>query len=148
MPLVSVDDRGGARAAAQHLLDLGHRRLAVASLRIRDDDRTGFVDSERRRSSAYRVTGERLQGYADAIGAAGLDWDDVPVYEVNRTRASSPARRCPRCSSTTPTALLAMSDEIALGDRRRRRARAGVDVPGRAVRRRLRRRAAPPRRAG
>ena len=46
VPFVAIDDRGGARAAAQHLLDLGPppaRR--VASLRIRDDDHTGLVDA-------------------------------------------------------------------------------------------------------
>ena len=33
VPSVNVDDRGGARAAAQHLLDLGHRRFgAVVSV--------------------------------------------------------------------------------------------------------------------
>jgi DNA-binding LacI/PurR family transcriptional regulator len=129
VPLVSIDDRGGARAAAQHLLDLGHRRLAVASLRIREDDRTGFVDRERRRSSVYRVTGLRLEGYADAIRAAGLDWDEVPIFEVNPNAREVAREAAPALLEHEPTAVLAMSDEIALGIVDGARA-AGVDVPG------------------
>ena len=48
VPLVWIDDRGGARAAAQHLLDLGHRRIAVVTLRVREDDRRGLIDAARR----------------------------------------------------------------------------------------------------
>src|SRR3954469_3709598 len=37
VPLVSIDDRSGARAAAEHVLALGHRRLAVVTLRVVHD---------------------------------------------------------------------------------------------------------------
>jgi DNA-binding LacI/PurR family transcriptional regulator len=130
VPLVSIDDRGGARAAAQHLLDLGHRRIVIAALRIRDDEHTGFVDTTRRRDAAYRVTRERLAGYEEAIAGAGLDWDAVPVYEMSLN-----AREFARDAAGTllaldprPTALLAMSDEIALGIVFHARD-AGIDVP-------------------
>ena len=117
VPLVSIDDRGGARAAAQHLLDLGHRRLAVASLRIRDDDHTGLVDGTRRREATYRVTRERLAGYAEALTAAGLEWDDVPIYEghPNSRALGRAAVEALLANHPYPTAVLAMSDEIALG---------------------------------
>jgi DNA-binding LacI/PurR family transcriptional regulator len=117
VPFVTIDDRGGARAAAQHLLDLGHRRLAVASLRIRGDDRTGLVDGARRRDANYRVTRERLAGYGDAIAAAGLEWDAVPVYEgyPNSRALGREAVTALLALDPPPTALLAMSDEIALG---------------------------------
>jgi len=131
VPFVTVDDRGGARAAAQHLLDLGHRRLAVAAFRIRDDDRTGLADGARRRAATYGVTRERLAGYADAIAAAGLEWDDVPIYEgVNVRELGGEAAIALLGHDPPPTALLAMSDEIALGAMRAARD-AGVDVPGR-----------------
>jgi DNA-binding LacI/PurR family transcriptional regulator len=131
VPLVSIDDRGGARAAAQHLLDLGHRRLAVASLRIREDDRTGLADGARRHEASYRVTRERLAGYADAIAAAGLEWDDVPIYEghPNSRRLGGEAVTALLERDPPPTALLAMSDEIALGAIFVARA-AGLAVPG------------------
>jgi DNA-binding LacI/PurR family transcriptional regulator len=117
VPFVTIDDRTGARAAAQHLLDLGHRRLAVASLRLREDDRKGFVEDDRRGAATYRVTRERLSGYADAITAAGLDWDAVPIYEghPNSRALGAEAMGALLALDRPPTALLAMSDEIALG---------------------------------
>jgi DNA-binding LacI/PurR family transcriptional regulator len=117
VPFVSIDDRGGARAAAQHLLDLGHRRLAVASLRLREDDRTGLLGRDRRDAATYRVTRERLRGYADAITAAGIDWDAVPVYEghPNSRALGADAAGALLALDPPPTALLAMSDEIAPG---------------------------------
>jgi DNA-binding LacI/PurR family transcriptional regulator len=128
-PFVTVDDRAGARTAAQHLLDLGHRRLAVVSLRVLEDGHTGPVDADRRRMAAYGVTRERLAGYADAIAAAGLSWDEVPIFEgpnlreVGREAAASLLAHEPR-----PTAVLGMSDELALGVLEGARA-AGVSVP-------------------
>jgi DNA-binding LacI/PurR family transcriptional regulator len=128
VPLVSVDDRSGARAAAQHLLDLGHRRLAVVSLRIREDGYSGFADRERRRGSVYRVTGLRLAGYAEAITAAGLDWDEVPILEVNPNARQGAREAAPALLGRGPTAVLAMSDELALGIVDAARA-AGLDLP-------------------
>ena len=117
VPLVSIDDRGGARAAAQHLLDLGHRRIAVASFRLREEDRTGLVGRERREQSTYRVTRERLAGYADAITGAGIDWGELPIYEgnPNSRRLGTEAVTALLKLDPPPTAILAMSDEIALG---------------------------------
>ena len=42
VPSVNIDDRGGALAAAQHLLDLGHRRIGVVLSVI--GSRFGVVD--------------------------------------------------------------------------------------------------------
>jgi DNA-binding LacI/PurR family transcriptional regulator len=116
VPFVSIDDRGGARAAAQHLLDLGHRRLAVVTLRVREDDRRGLIDADRRGTAAYRVTRERLAGYRDAVRAAGLDWEAVPVYEGPNERAvGAEAAASLLALDPRPTAVLGMSDELALG---------------------------------
>jgi DNA-binding LacI/PurR family transcriptional regulator len=129
-PFVTVDDRAGARTAAEHLLDLGHRRLAVVSLRVLEDGRTGLVDATRRRSAAYGVTRERLAGYADAIAAAGLSWDEVPIYEgPNQPAVGADAAQALLELDPRPTGILAMSDQLALGvvDAARER---GIAVPG------------------
>jgi DNA-binding LacI/PurR family transcriptional regulator len=129
VPFVSIDDRGGARAAAQHLLDLGHRRVVVASLRMRDDGYTGFTAADRRCDPAYRVTAERMTGYAEALDPAGLSWHDVPIYEVAMNSRPLARRALPALLGREPTAILAMSDEIALGIADGAR-EAGVDIPG------------------
>ena len=128
VPFVSIDDRGGARAAAEHLLELGHRRLAVVSLRMRDDGWRGFVGESRRCDPVYRVTAERLAGYEDAFTAAGLSLEDLPVYEVETNARVLAREAVPALLEHEPTAILGMSDELALGVVDGARA-AGVEVP-------------------
>ena len=41
IPSVNVDDRGGARAAAQHLVDLGHRRIGIVNRDARGQPQGG-----------------------------------------------------------------------------------------------------------
>lgn len=130
VPFVSIDDRAGARAAAQHLLDLGHRRLAIVSLRMRDDGHRGFADADRRCDPAYRVTAERLAGYEEALAGAGLDVDDVPIYELELNSRQLARDAVPALLERGPTAVLAMSDEIAVGVMDGAVA-AGVEVPRR-----------------
>ena len=63
------------------------------------------------------MTRERLAGYAEALTAAGLAWDDVPIYEghPNSRALGAAAVAALLAIDPPPTALLAMSDEIALG---------------------------------
>src|SRR5688572_8344611 len=78
---VGIDDRGGARWAASHLIDLGHRRLAVVIDRLGKAQRHGFARPEDMASSLYAVNRERINGYADAFATIGLGWEDVQVYD-------------------------------------------------------------------
>ena len=126
---VGIDDRGGTRAATAHLIDLGHRRLGVAVLPVADVPE-GTDPGEAMAQGSTRPA--RLAGIRDAVVAAGLDWDAVPVpvvasagsdREAGRIEAALLLDRAPR-----PTAIVAMSDELAAGvlevaaDR-------GIDVP-------------------
>src|ERR671930_2752828 len=97
-PRVNIDDRGGARAVAQHLVDLGHRRFGI----ILPYEKWGFeipygndADGEATALSAeelsnpnhvtdYRrwrcfIRHERLLGWREPLEAAGVDWSAVPV---------------------------------------------------------------------
>jgi DNA-binding LacI/PurR family transcriptional regulator len=128
---VGIDDRAGARQAAEHLLALGHRRFAVITDRIKDDDYVGLASVERQREATFEVNRERLGGYAEAIEAAGLDWADVPVKECfplsPRTGEREVAELLDRADQ--PTAIIATSDQLALGVLAAARRR-GIDVPG------------------
>jgi DNA-binding LacI/PurR family transcriptional regulator len=117
LPFVGIDDRAAAAGAANHLLALGHRRVSVLTFALAPDGRNGIAGAARQAAAAYRVTRERLAGYADAMTAAGLSWADVPVHEcvgssrrLGRAGAEALLARSPR-----PTALLATSDELAAG---------------------------------
>jgi DNA-binding LacI/PurR family transcriptional regulator len=115
---VGVDDRGGARQAAEHLLALGHRRIGVLVDRIAADAHRGPADRHRRRGVAgFRASRLRLAGYADALRAAGLAWQATPIQECGvPDRASGHAgavallKRAPRL-----TAILATTDLLAQG---------------------------------
>jgi DNA-binding LacI/PurR family transcriptional regulator len=128
---IQIDDPGGATAAAQHLVDLGHRRIAVVSFELTRDRRSGMASAERQAAITFSGTRDRLGGYRKGLVDAGLDWSDILVWEcphngrqVGREAAAVVLETRPR-----PTAILAMSDELAIGTLEAARD-AGVDVPG------------------
>ncbi|MBD3883895.1 hypothetical protein IFO70_19230 [Phormidium tenue FACHB-886] len=73
LPTVNIDDRRAAKAAAAHLLELNHRRLAVLAMDLLSDHYVGLVDAERIRQARFANAIARLRGYEDAIRQAGLD---------------------------------------------------------------------------
>lgn len=99
---VGIDDEGGARAAAQHVVDLGHRRVAVLTLDSRKIVKSHLVSEARWRG--YRGPLERAGCDTTVEPAGGLDWDEFAAL-VSGLLQHEPA----------PTAILAMSDDIADG---------------------------------
>jgi DNA-binding LacI/PurR family transcriptional regulator len=130
VPFVGIDDEAAARVAAEHLVSLGHERYGVVSFGLGDDGHTGIADAARQRSATYRVTRSRLEGYAAALSGAGLSWDDVPVYECpgSTTALGRSAAHALLASDPRPTAVLATSDQLALGAIEAARQR-GLSVP-------------------
>jgi DNA-binding LacI/PurR family transcriptional regulator len=128
---VCVKARDGARGAAEHLLALGHRHFAIISvLRKRADPvwhPPGQMD--RKLVASYPLDHEKLLGYGDALAAAGISIDDVPVVESYPPSpwAESGARML-FDKAPEATAILAMSDKnaIAVLDVARER---GIRVP-------------------
>jgi DNA-binding LacI/PurR family transcriptional regulator len=115
-PFVSIDDRKAGRQAVDHLLTLGHRRIAMLS--TVDPDEPGWSH-----------TAGRAEAYRSALAEAGLPVEDGLVETVEwggnsgaQGMAQLLARRNP------PTAVYAHSDEVALGAIRTIR-RAGLRVP-------------------
>jgi DNA-binding LacI/PurR family transcriptional regulator len=127
---VGVDDRGAARAAARHLLALGHRRLGVVAAPLSPDGYDGPAGPRRQRQARYHVIRERLAGYRAEVEAAGLRWDDVPVEERSPYGQDAGWRAAGALLDRPdrPSALLAMSDELALGAMRAAEER-GLAVP-------------------
>lgn len=125
---VNVDARSGCRVAAQHLLDLGHRRFAVMSF-LRDLGPP--VVHEPKSGRKLEVAGtpldqQKLLGYADALTGAGIDVDDVPIVQAHpwdRTAASLLLNKF-----SNATAVLTMADLQALSVLEEARRR-GLSVP-------------------
>lgn len=110
---VEVDDVGGARSAAEHLLSLGHRRFGVLTFALHPGGRSGPVDG--RAEASFRVTRDRLAGFLDALAAAGVT--DVPTWEAGASRRElgRTGTRWLLGQDPRPTALLCASDELAFG---------------------------------
>lgn len=127
---VGIDDQAAAAAAARHLVELGHRWIAVLALPLQVDGRSGPADATRQRSARSHVIRQRLAGYRDELTAAGIDWADVPVFECGpySREAGYHAAGTLLDRPSRPTALLAASDELALGALRAAAER-GIAVP-------------------
>ena len=107
---VNVDDRGGARAAAQHLLDLGHTRFgAIVSVLGHD---FGVVDDPAHLPIGH-ATHLRILGWDDALRPAGVAdpvYVQVPRYDYDESRKAA-ALLLDR--DDPPTAVLCYSDLMA-----------------------------------
>ncbi|MBX3143039.1 MAG: LacI family DNA-binding transcriptional regulator [Trueperaceae bacterium] len=115
---VSIDDEGGARAAAEHLIARGHTQLGIVAMEFGLDAVGGLAGAERQAQVSYVSVRARLDGYRAAVEAAGLTWDgNVSVYECgdNRPIDGEEAAAALLAQQPRPTALLAMSDQLAFG---------------------------------
>jgi DNA-binding LacI/PurR family transcriptional regulator len=120
-PSITVNDEEGARAAADHLLSLGHKRFGVITLEATHHAREGIMDKARQTDVVHLPTKNRLRGYRSAVEAAGLNWEkSVVVYETSDNKAEDGYRATAALLAhpVRPTALLAMSDQLALGSLR------------------------------
>ena len=72
---IGIDDAAGARMAAEHLLELGHRHIGAVTFRTTDDDYDGPVDARREAAAIYPVSSARLRGWqrstCSSSGTAG-----------------------------------------------------------------------------
>jgi len=118
---VVVDDEGGARAAAQHVVDLGHREVLVLAVEgpVLAGGELGHTG----------VTERRLRGYRAALDAAGIPMSHDRVVATRAAIDSgADAFRATWTRGLRPTAVLAMSDAIAIGTMRAAR-ELGLRVP-------------------
>ncbi len=113
---VSTDDRGGAVASARHLLELGHRRIGILSAQCLSAPRGGPLSAAEGLGSRFRDNRDRLAGYLDTLAEAGIDADDVPIWETSglSIEDAMPGARGLLDRDPRPTALLCMSDQLAL----------------------------------
>ena len=112
-PAPRVDNAAAARDVTEHLIGLGHRRIAV---------RRGAAGAATRAPTGWR-------GFGAAMAAAGLP---TPARSSPAASTSRPARpRRAACSTPRPLpdAVVAANDEAAIGVLTGLR-QAGVDVPG------------------
>ena len=108
-PTINVDDRGGARSAAQHLVDLGHRRVGIVS-----GERHGPYDVlvEPLLASEHYVSRERILGWTDALTAVGVE-PLVVRQALTPEDGAYQAAEVLLDLDEPPTAILCFSDVMA-----------------------------------
>jgi DNA-binding LacI/PurR family transcriptional regulator len=120
-PSVEIDDTGGARAAADHLIALGHRDVVV--LGVEPPTPATTLDPE-------GVIGRRLRGYREAFEAVGVEiQDDRIVFGPASIAGGIAGLDRVWGRGLRPTAVLAMSDAMAIGAMHGLRD-LGLTVPG------------------
>lgn len=131
LPFVGIDDRAAIAPAAHALLDAGHRRIGILSIRLDRVRRDGPVDHADLPTAGMHVQRARVLGALDVFGRAGIDPADVPVItrHINDRANSVDAAR--ELLETHPelTAVLCTTDSMAFGVLEYARDR-GLQVPG------------------
>lgn len=109
IPSINVDDRGGAQAAAQHLVDLGHRRIGIVVYVVGGE--VGFDDDLLSQPLGHAVR-QRLLGWKDVLDGNGIHAPVVRVPESAHEAAAEGARLLLGLEEA-PTAILCFSDVLA-----------------------------------
>jgi LacI family transcriptional regulator, galactose operon repressor len=112
IPSVAAANASGAEQAVQHLLELGHRRIAAI---------TG--------PPRWAATEERRQAYRGALAAAGIPFE--PSLELEADFDFDPGAQAAAVLlelDPPPTAIFAFSDMIAIGAMRTARS-LGITIP-------------------
>lgn len=104
VPMVYVNNYNGARQALLHLVEKGHRSIAVCL---------------GKQSNAFcTVQGPRWQAYQDVLSEAGIKIDNRYVFEnvsTSNVLAGKELFRTIRGMANKPTALFTGSDQVAAG---------------------------------
>lgn len=109
---VLIDNRAGVRAAVQHLIRLGHRRI-------------GIISGPRRLYTGR----ERLEAYAEALRAAGIALDDGLILEGTfKARSGYELAGAFLAMRPRPTAIFVANNLMTIGALLRLK-EAGVRIP-------------------
>ncbi|MGW5192915.1 LacI family DNA-binding transcriptional regulator [Kribbella sp. NPDC004138] len=97
--IVMVDNEGGGRLAAEHLLQQGHQRIAILL------------------APSYYTIGRRLRGFRRAHRSAGIDVDESLVIQLpeGNAEAAEKATREVMLRPDPPTAIFASTNFLAEG---------------------------------
>ena len=131
---VRIEAAAGAKLAAEHLLDLGHRTFAIVSVLRQPRPPVVHLPGH---SSVARLTGgfpiddEKFAGFGEALAAAGIPIANIPIIEgYPHAPWSEFAAQALFDTAPAATAVLAMSDRnaVAIMDEAARR---NISVPDR-----------------
>lgn len=114
---VGIDDRAGARMAAEHLLSLGHRKIGVLLGRLSLDGDPGPRNRAYVRETSVRIAHDRMQGYEDAFLDYDVDPEQIVVWEAGGNDPDAGRQAALEMLGSHPelTSLLCFTDQLAIG---------------------------------
>ncbi len=129
VPSVCVDNILGGKLAAKHLLNLGHRNIAILSFELpelsNEQIENRFAAHSKLDDCSYSVASQRLLGYRQGFQDANIDFTKVPIILRPMPEPGKPEmlddlfgyQQALRLfqEPNRPTALLCMSDKMASG---------------------------------
>lgn len=122
VPAVIVDDETGSRDAMRHVLEAGHKNIAILAIRSGKEGRYQEYTGTLRR---------RMTGYLSALEEFDLKLDNRHIRLLECASTASGGRAGFQAlwkGKMRPTALVAMSDIIAIGAKEAAR-EVGVRIP-------------------
>lgn len=114
---VGIDETAAALEAGRHVAALGHRRVAIIANWIDPDPAVRQVTFPGPEEVPYSVSRERFIGYRAAFAEQGIDWGEVATVNAaeNSRTAGSDAAACVLDRAPRPTAIVTVTDLLALG---------------------------------
>jgi len=113
---VRIDDKAAMRTAVEHLAGLGHTKI-------------GYIGAVPQNVAHIQTPQDRLEAFLDAVGQLGLECDEAWILGSDWTAEAAARDSAALLSQANrPTAIVAASDEMAIGVRESAR-RLEVRVP-------------------
>ncbi|MGB8403811.1 MAG: LacI family DNA-binding transcriptional regulator [Mycobacterium sp.] len=132
---VGIDDRAAMREIAEYVVGLGHREIALLTMRLGRDwphaGESAIADEERLASPHFHAQRDRILGVRDAMEAAGLKPNSLTVVETYEHGPASGHSATEVALQANPriTAVMCTADVLALSAMDHLRSR-GIYVPG------------------
>lgn len=125
VPSVRIDNHGATAELTRHLLELGHRRISVVTLPLRQPGmHSGWLTDAHQEMASAPICLDRLRGVEEAAGR------HVPAFEAGSGLIEDGLRAGHEvlAAEPRPTAVVAQSDLLAVGVIQAARER-GLRVP-------------------
>lgn len=116
-PFVGIDDFAAIAPAAQALVDAGHTKVGILSIRLRHGRLDGVVDSKNLAEAEFDVQRLRVQGALKTFSDAGINSDEIPIVTRHINNSDTAKEAAEELLTRHPelTAVLCTTDSMALG---------------------------------
>lgn len=129
-PTVSIDDYAAMKKVADHVFDLGHKKVALLTIRQNAARHDGIVSLEEARNAKMHVQRNRILAVLDSAEEHGVAPEEVLIVESFESKQSAGRAAAELVFAERPdrTALICTSDMLALGAMHYARSQ-GIVVP-------------------